>query len=198
MRSSLPLRGTITLTFYRSTATSWSGRKYRSILRNWPPSSGRVSRKDKPDENGADLTQAYAAAPRERRPAGYSMGGALIHIWGPKDRPPLLRRARHIRPRTRGGDMGVSERTRIAQRVAVGLPPAAPRPLRSTLRGLNDEIATALRRRALLGVSVGSQYCRRGAAEFPTPSSAQQYPRRLSYANPNPANQTAVAGQRGF
>ena len=163
LRISPPLRGPCALTFYRNTATSRNGRKYRSSLKNWPPSSGRASRNNNLDEHGAGVTQAYAAArrPRERRPAGYSMGGAPLHIWGAKDRSPLFWIARHIMPRTRGGGMGVVERTRIDRRAPVGWAPAAPPPLRIPLRGLNEEIATALRRRELLGVSVGNRYFRR-------------------------------------
>ena len=69
LRISPPLRETGALTFYRNTATSWSGRKYRSILKNWPPSPGRASRNNNPDENGADLTLAYAASHRPPRKA---------------------------------------------------------------------------------------------------------------------------------
>ena len=95
MRSSLPLRGAGALTFYRSTATSWSGRKYRSILRNWPPSSGRASRKDKPDENGADLTQAYAAAPAKGGQRDI-VWAALSSIYGDLKTGPLYFGARAI------------------------------------------------------------------------------------------------------
>ena len=130
LRSTPPLRVPGALTFYWNTATSRSGRKYRSIMRNWPSSSGRYSRNIKPDEDGADLTQAYAAArrPRERRPAGYSISGAILHIWGTKERPTLSGRANNIRPRTRGGDLGVDGRTRIPRRAAVGLSGHRPEP----------------------------------------------------------------------
>ena len=83
-------------------------------MKYWPPSSGRSSR-NKPDEHGAELTHAYAAArrPRERRPAGYSISGAPLLLWGTKGRH-LYRGARALLGLELGEGIGGLEKVRAS------------------------------------------------------------------------------------